>query len=716
MARRPSLVCLLFAGMVLTVSVEPLLAQAPRPQLRSVFPAGGRRSESTTLVVEGSDLEGPLSLWFDDPALKAEPVEGKPGTFLVTVGPDATVGHHDVRVLSPLGLSNARAFVVGPFPEVRESDPNDTPGQAAEVPIPCAIEGQTNPATDRDFFAFPGRAGQRVRIELEAYRIDSRLDGRLILHGPDGRIVAECEDAFGLDPILDVKFPQDGRYVVEVTDVVYAGSPDHVYRLTIEEGPHIDAIQPLAARPGSEGVFRLLGRGLGGTELAELRIDGSPVEERPAPIRLPGEGLQARPSRFVPSFAAAIPGIEFRLDEKDGIVSNPAFIAAAVDPIVTEVEPNGLAPEAQALTLPCDVSGSLDRPGDRDRFRITGKKGEVWRIELYGERIGSPADLVVVVEQLVEGGAVKELVTGDDQPEPAPNFPASLSTTDPALRWEVPADGDYQIVVSDLHGTQRGDIRFGYRMNVRPERPGFELFVQPEGPAPAGWEVPAGGRSLALALVRRVDGYAGPIEVRPKTVPPGLEIEPVVIGPGQFLAPIVVSALPDAPRGVAELAFRGAVPGQETGAPAIPLELVWPTGEDRNAAYRQVRACRGRPVAVIGPGAFRVTVTPAQAEGRPESDVELTVKVERGEGFAEAVELEAAYLPANAKADKVTVAKDQTEAILKVRIPKNAAPGPFTLLVQGSGPYAPAAGAGAEKKKPVTVRLPSNPVRLTIVP
>ena len=71
---------------------------------------------------------------------------------------------------------------------------------------------------------------------------------RFAFSTPSGTELAESRDVFGLDPFLDVTLPADGRYVIKVHDAIYAGSTDHVYRLTVHDGPHLDAILPAAAR------------------------------------------------------------------------------------------------------------------------------------------------------------------------------------------------------------------------------------------------------------------------------------------------------------------------------------------------------------------------------------------------------------------------------------------------------------------------------------
>ena len=57
---------------------------------------------------------------------------------------------------------------------------------------------------------------------------------------------------------------------------VYKGSADHGYRLTLHDGPHLDAIVPAVAAPGA--AVTLLGRNLGGQVAPEWTVDGQPLE------------------------------------------------------------------------------------------------------------------------------------------------------------------------------------------------------------------------------------------------------------------------------------------------------------------------------------------------------------------------------------------------------------------------------------------------------
>src|SRR5262249_9754566 len=110
--------------------------------------------------------------------------------------------------------------------------------------------------------------------------IDSRLDATVRVITPAGIELAESRDVFGADPFLDFTLPVDGRYVIKLHDATYSGSPDHLYRLTLHNGPHLDAIMPLAFVPGACTPLTVIGRQFGACAMREARrtSDGLPFE------------------------------------------------------------------------------------------------------------------------------------------------------------------------------------------------------------------------------------------------------------------------------------------------------------------------------------------------------------------------------------------------------------------------------------------------------
>ena len=264
----PSL-SLLLAMLILSNVAPRAAAQLPTARVLSAYPAGGKQGTTVEITITGSDLDDVSQLYFDHPGITAQFIqemkEGKPvpvpaagpAKFKVTIAPETPLGLHDLRAIGRFGVSNPRAFMVGDMIEISETEPNNTVAQATRVladKLPSiTVNGQINGATDSDYYMFQARAGQRILVDCYAQRIDSRLNGRLVLLTAAGKLLASNDDFHDRDPFLDVSIPADGDYVVGVTDQVFDGSPEHFYRLNIGSLPFIDYILPPAAAPGTTG-------------------------------------------------------------------------------------------------------------------------------------------------------------------------------------------------------------------------------------------------------------------------------------------------------------------------------------------------------------------------------------------------------------------------------------------------------------------------------
>ena len=225
------------------------------------------------------------------------------------------------------GLSNFRAFTVSDWPEAVEAEPDDEPARAIPLKLPVVANGRIDKPTDVDFYRFSARKGQRVFIDCWAWRIDSQLDGTLMVYDDMGKELGYSGDYAGKDPFLDFTAPADGEYLVKVWDFIYAGSNDHFYRLQIGSVPHLDAVIPAAIRPGEETTLTLLGRNLPGGEL--VPGPGDPLEAIHRTIQVPAEvgrdapvqsGEPVRPPQ------ATLDGMAYRLTTPEGS-SNPIFLA-----------------------------------------------------------------------------------------------------------------------------------------------------------------------------------------------------------------------------------------------------------------------------------------------------------------------------------------------------------------------------------------------------
>ena len=97
--------------------------------------------------------------------------------------------------------------------------------------------------------------------------------------------------------------------MIKVHDAIYAGSPDHFYRLTIHDGPHLDAILPAAIGPGSPVSLTLIGRGLGAGASSgpALTTEGRVFERLALPNSLRDAALLAHePSGLATEFRSPV--------------------------------------------------------------------------------------------------------------------------------------------------------------------------------------------------------------------------------------------------------------------------------------------------------------------------------------------------------------------------------------------------------------------------
>jgi hypothetical protein len=743
-ARRLTIVAV---SAIATVVLSPAgLAQYPQARVSSLSRAGVRAGETVEVTLRGTDLEGATQLWFDHPGLSA--VHVKDLTFRVSAGPDVPLRDHDLRAVGTYGVSNPRILVVGDRPESIEAEPNNAPEKAGAITINTVIHGEINGGADIDCFLLEGKGGQRLFLDLKAERIESRLDATIRILTPSGTELAESRDVFGLDPFLDVRLPADGRYVIKVHDAIYAGSPDHFYRLTIHDGPHLDAILPAAIQASAPVSLTLIGRGLSAGALPDptLATEGHVFERLTLPNPLRDAALLVAdpfgPARsFVPPSATNLRrGVDFNYVRANPtgampVVSNSLGVAMAIDPVVMEQEPNDDDSHAQLVTPPCDITGTFTPRGDNDLFRFEGKKGEVWWVEALAERIGSMADPAFLIQKIgAKGQPAQDLVSGDDVPDAGTGPRFNTQTVDAAVRWQVPEDGQYQILISDLYASQRGHPRLTYRLLIRREQPDFTVVLLPNSAVGAdAVTVYAGGRTAAYVAAIRRDGFAGAIRVEPRGLPAGLRARPVTIGAGQVIAPIVFEAADDAKTAVGIASVAGLswfgdrresleyVAGVSPQGPgfersSIAGAMSWPPSATA-PAVAPARVVNGFVVAVRAePAPLALNATPESvvlAQGRL---FYLNMSITRRTDFAEAVVVAPSDLPPNTLALPVTIPKEAKAGLFPFFVAKNLAPGIYSFLLRGTGAYPFNKDPKAKEKPNINLIEPSNPITVVIRP
>jgi len=546
----------------------------------------------------------------------ANPVLSETVTLAITIDADAEPGPWQLRLVTPLGLSNPVAFSVGQLPEVVEQEPAaaiEPPGggrggrlgnrgagrgsaqeAAAQQPpaeppqrvtLPVVINGRIIPADarpgaggrrqanqyapgDADRYTFDARQGQDLVLSVSARDVMPYLadavpgwfQATIALTDADGREVAYDDDyRFQPDPVLHYRIPADGAYTVEIKDALYRGREDFVYRLSIGELPFVTSVFPL-----------------GGPARAKTAVDVS--------------GWNLPTGTVMMDATGAGPGTAMLTVRRGTLISNR--VAFAIDGMrdIVEREPNNAPAEAAKLALPVIVNGRIQAAGDVDVYAIIGRAGEPIIAEVTARRLGSPLDSVV---ELTDAAGTR-LAMSDDVTDKG----AGLIThqSDSRIATTLPSSGTFYVRVRDLQ--RKGGPEYGYRLRVGAPQPDFEVRV-----TPSEINTGAGTSVILTAHAIRKDGFAGDIALSLKGAPQGFTLSGGVVPAGQDHVRLTLNVPPMRPGGPFALGVEGraAIQGKPVAHQALAAEEMM-----QAFAYRHLVPADSLKMTVLARGGTRM--------------------------------------------------------------------------------------------------------------
>ncbi|MGA2616126.1 MAG: hypothetical protein ABSF26_00870 [Thermoguttaceae bacterium] len=572
--------------------------QITGPAIFFVFPAAGQRGKTVEATVGGQQLKGATGVYVSgkgltarlvpdekpDPAAKPKPGPPKkpPKPWIssnirpseavrvsIAVAPDAEPGEHDLRLMTPGGVSLRGRFFVDDLPEATAIEPNSEKTDALRVEsLPAAVNGQLfTTATgqggpDRGYWRLPAKAGQTLVCECQGrallpftyWAVPGWLDASLTLYDPDGRRLKYVDDfRFKPDPVLFHKVEKDGEYLLEVHDVLYRGSQDFIYRIRIGGLPYITHAFPLGGRRGSTAKIELHG------------------------VNLPNNSMEL-------ALAADSPAVRYLSVIQGGTTSNAVPFAVDDLPEFLESEPNDSLAAANRVTVPVVINGRIQKAGDEDYFVFKAEAGQKLLLEVQARRLDSPLDSVLTLFD-AEG---RKLAENDDppsplaQPNPANNMPYpdlacnvdpldALAThiADSRLVYTFAKAGDYAVRIRDVR--EEGGEEYAYRLKIAPARPDYVLRINTDSARLAQ------GDSIVLAVtVLRKNGFDGEISLAVQDLPPGLSASDAVIPARQNETQLTITAPANAAPGLCFPSVVGTatVDGQPLVRKAVPVETV----------------------------------------------------------------------------------------------------------------------------------------------
>lgn len=515
----------LCAALALTAAA---FAAAP-PTLNELQPRGAQKGRPFTLTVVGRELGEGATIVSNLPASFTSLGSDKPGmesrraSFLVEPTGDWNVGVYTVRVKTQSGLSNILLFSIGAFPELFEEESregslpnqNDSIEKAQTIPSsPLTLNG-TLMGAERDVYRVQVKAGERRVFEVDARRAGSAIDPVIIVSDGTGRMIARSEDdpLLQLDARLDMTFPKEGFYYVEVHDARFSKQAQNYYRLKTGNYAYATELFPLGGQRGHQVEVAL-----------------------------------AKTSVKVDLKESKTPAVFVNLPDSPAL---PLPFAVGDYPEVRE-------PVNGPLPLPITVNGKLSAPAEIDKYEVAVKPGEEFIFELQARELGT-SKLTGLITVYDEKG--NRLASGGDGPLPvdvAAVQASSRTLGDPYLQFKVP-DGVNKLTVTVEDLARRGGMHYAYRFSAYRSPYDFRATI-----TTPFVNIPKGGTTIVNFNIER-RGYTGPLRVEAVNLPKGIEIAGGDI-PAEIADPsnrsnarrgfVSLSAPADSPFSEGELAFK----------------------------------------------------------------------------------------------------------------------------------------------------------------
>ena len=475
---------------------------AAAPTLDHFYPVAVQVGSTNSVAAIGKFDPWPPKVWVDAPGILFN-AETNSGKFSVEIASNAHVGPHLIRLFNEQGASGPRFLIVTREPQSSEQEPNDdfTKPQAMDH-LPVSLNGRLDKSGDVDSFAVTLEAGKTLIASLEAYTLASPMDTVLRLVDSRGvQVALNDDDGRTPDPLLAWTSKSAGTYVLQVfgfaypavSDVKFTGGNACVYRLRLSRGPCLLYTLPLGVQRGARTTLRLFGWNMGSSLGREFEFDGT---ELPAETR---------------EVALVVPDFE-----------NVLTVPVGDGPELIETEPNDAPNEATHLEVPCAVTGSIEKPGDEDRFTFAAKKGDALLLGVQSTTLGFPLDARLKVED-AKG---KELAKKND-----------TVNADPMLEWTAPEDGTYFAAVGNV--LHRGGPDHLYRLSISQAVPGLKAVV-----ANNSFAIEPGKTNEIKVTVTRLHGFKSKLTVSARGLPEGLTVEPAEVPDkgGEVVLKLIASA------------------------------------------------------------------------------------------------------------------------------------------------------------------------------
>lgn len=615
-------------------------AFAASPRLTLISPRGGQRGQEVELTFSGSVLADAEEVMFYSPGFelrKIEPVNANAFKATIAIAPDARLGEHVCQVRTKSGVSDFRTFFVGYLPDVAEAEPNNDFDAPQAIAMNVTVSGVAN-NEDVDYYVIEARKGERIAVEVEGMRLGTTLfDPYVAILDAKRFELASADDSPLLiqDCLATAVAPADGKYIIEVRESSYAGNGNCRYRMHVGTFPRPTAVYPAGGKIGDE---------------IEVKFIGDAAGDFAQKFKLPAEQVDEY---------GLIAGTEGSL--------SPSWNSFRLSTVgnALEAEPNNDRGTATPSEFPAAFNGILQETGDQDFFKFTAKKGQQFDVECFGRRIRSPIDPVMYLYDANGRG----IASNDDSRGP-----------DSYFRFNVPADGEYTLMVRDH--LQRGGLDFVYRVEFLPIQPKLTLSiprVERYGQYRQQIFVARGNRfATTINLARQ--NFGGELALAPPQLPEGVTLHHEKVPANMSVMPVVFEAAQDAPLGggLFDFVAHHAENAEIKGGFSNTSDFI--VGNPGQSRY-YTKTVNRLPIVVVDELPYKINLIAPKVPIARNGSMQLKVVVEKKEGWDENVVIQFPFRPPGISASSsITIPKGKTEGLYPVNANGNAAVGVWKVI------------------------------------
>src|SRR6266481_3718916 len=157
----------------------------PVPKLNSVSPEWIQRGGTIEVSLAGENLTNATRLAFSNDtesnqnsiaASDLKVTNNKALSAKLTIAADSPLGEHEVRVITPTGVSEPVTINLSELPEAQESGTNSSIESSQMLQLPVAVNGLIKASAETDYFRFHAKKGEQLIFEVFASRAGSPLD------------------------------------------------------------------------------------------------------------------------------------------------------------------------------------------------------------------------------------------------------------------------------------------------------------------------------------------------------------------------------------------------------------------------------------------------------------------------------------------------------------------------------------------------------------